>query len=130
MSSSSEFIDNIKRYKTSPNENEGYVVDEDYWLLLESSTSFEHKILFVNGGVESKNWVMNGGSSTELSERVAWMALEAKNVSLFYCESFSQEWVLDMSGNLMRLKTQNEEIKKELCDLQKSVQSLLAERMR
>ena len=54
----------------------------------------------------------------------------SKNVSLFYCESFSQEWVSDMSGNLMRLKTQNEEIKKELCDLQKSVQSLLAERMR
>ena len=137
--SSTEFIEKIKKKKTSSmksaNENEGYVADEDYWLLLDSSTSFEHKILFVNGGEESKNWVMNGGSSTKESERVAWIALEAQNVSLFYCESFSQEWVSDVSGNLVVLKAQNQEImaqydetKAALHALQESVQSLLAER--
>ena len=112
--SSPEFIEKIRMASKKSSKDDGYVVDEDYWLLLDSSTSFEHKVLFVNGGEASKNWVMNGGtkhSSTKTSERVAWDALAAKNVSLFYCESFSQEWVSDVSGNLIKLKAQNEQMK-------------------
>eukprot|EP01036_Dinobryon_divergens_P024309 gene24310-32746_t len=48
------FVEKIKKKKSkkSSNENDGYVADEEYWLLLDSSTKYEHKILFVNGGEE------------------------------------------------------------------------------
>lgn len=78
---------------------------------------------------------MNGGGSSKMSERVAWNALQTKYVSHFYCKSFSQAWVSDVSGNLMLLKTQNQEIrmqnqemKEELNNLKDTVHTLLAEK--
>ena len=53
---------------------------------------------------------MHGGDSPKKSERDAWHALKESNVSLFYCESFSQEWVSDVSGKLIKLTTQNGEL--------------------
>ena len=103
--SKSEFIERIKMKGT-----ETYTVDNNYWLLLEPLTIFEHKVLFVNGGEDSKAWVMHGGDSPKKSERDAWHALKERNVSLFYCESFSQEWVSDVSGKLIKLTTQNGEL--------------------
>ena len=95
--SKSEFIERIKLKGV-----ETYTVDINYWLLLEPSTIFEHRVLFVNGGEDSKAWVMHGGDSPKKSERDAWHALKERNVSLFYCESFSQEWVSDVSGKLIQ----------------------------
>eukprot|EP01036_Dinobryon_divergens_P030478 gene30478-39725_t len=70
----------------------------------------KHKVLFVNGGEDFKAWVMHGGDSPKKSERDAWLALKERNVSLFYCDSFSQEWVSDVSGKLIKLTTQNGEL--------------------
>ena len=103
--SKSEFIERIKMKGV-----ETYTVDNNYWLLLEPLTIFEHKVLFVNGGEDSKAWVMHGGDSSKKSERDAWHALKERNISLFYCESFSQEWVTGVSGKLINLTTQNGEL--------------------
>ena len=69
--SKSEFIERIKLKGV-----ETYTVDNNYSLLLEPSTIFEHKVLFVNGGEDSKAWVMHGGDSPKKSERDACYALK------------------------------------------------------
>ena len=94
--SKSEFIERIKLKGV-----ETYTVDINYWLLLEPSTIFEHRVLFVNGGEDSKAWVMHGGDSPMKSERDAWHVC-AKREECLYCESFSQEWVSDVSGKLIQ----------------------------
>lgn len=71
----------------------------DHWLF-EPGCKLAHKVLFVNGGEDSKEWVLRGSQSTNRSDRNVWNALVAANVSIFYRESFTQEWVIQMSKSL------------------------------
>jgi hypothetical protein len=107
------------------------LIDEKNWLLQPSLTQHEHKVVFVNGGEESKNWVVNGQNSLIFSEKLVWEKLAQNNVSVFYCESFSQEWVINVTKNLKivneEFKVLNEEFKvvnEELTDTKKKLQLL------
>lgn len=68
-----------------------------YWLLQDVAEPL-HKVVFINGGQRSKNFVLHGGESFNDEERRVWhMLLDAK-VSLFYKQSFTQEWITDLSN--------------------------------
>ena len=72
-------------------------INTSYWLFNTTDSGILHNVLFVNGGSKSKEWVMNGGSSTIFTEKLLWNALKNNNISLFYRESFSNEWVIDLT---------------------------------
>jgi len=72
-----------------------------HWLLEEQppgSESLQHKVLFLNGGQDSKNFIINGGSSAIESERLTWQALKKAKVCVFYKQSFTLEWISDFSA--------------------------------
>ncbi len=72
-------------------------INTSYWLFNTTETELLHNVLFVNGGSKSKEWVINGGSSNIFTEKLLWDALKTNNISIFYRESFSNEWVIDLT---------------------------------
>jgi hypothetical protein len=68
-----------------------------YWLL-QSVAEPLHKVVFVNGGQRSKNFILRGGESDNEEERKVWHMLREAKVSLFYKQSFTQEWTTDLSN--------------------------------
>lgn len=67
-----------------------------YWLF-EHRDHGPHKAIFINGGQHSKNFILHGGDSAIKEEQELWHDLRAANVSLFYKESFTLEWVSEFS---------------------------------
>jgi hypothetical protein len=51
-----------------------------YWLMQAAPM---HKMVFLNGGQRSKNFILSGGNSTNKEEREAWHSLRKAKVSLF-----------------------------------------------
>lgn len=98
----------IKSLSTSSHD-----VNLDHWLF-KSCSKLVHKVLFVNGGEDSKEWVLRGHQSTNRSDRNVWNALAAANASIFYRESFTQEWVIQMSTSLDETKVKLEATSKSL----------------
>ena len=78
--------------------------NKEYWIFEDTGFPYCHKVLFVNGGEDSKNWVMKGGEFPDASARNVWNALADSNVSIFYRESFSQEWVIQATQKLNELE--------------------------
>ena len=72
-----------------------------------------HSVVFINGGPESKEWVLNGHSSPIDSHKTAWNQLKEANISVFYRESFHFEWV---SWATKRLD-QFDDVKAQLAEL-------------
>jgi hypothetical protein len=68
-----------------------------YWLLQNVAEPL-HKIVFINGGQRSKNFILRGGESSNDEERKAWHMLREAKVSLFYKQSFTLEWTTDLSN--------------------------------
>lgn len=67
-----------------------------YWLF-ENRDHGPYKAIFINGGQHSKNFILHGGNSAIKEEQELWHDLRAANVSLFYKESFTLEWVSEFS---------------------------------
>lgn len=88
-------------------------VKSDYWIF-DNSFPISFNVLFVNGGEESKEWVANGGNSSNASAKAVWDELNRCKVSIFYRESFSHEWVTDTSKALECLSQKVTELKDEL----------------
>ena len=84
-----------------------------YWLLQNVAEPL-HKIVFINGGQRSKNFILRGGESSNDEERKAWHMLREAKVSLFYKQSFTLEWTTDLSNAVENqgamIKQQNVEI--------------------
>ena len=89
----------VRKMSTSKHE-----ANKEYWIFEDTGFPYCHKVLFVNGGEDSKNWVMNGGKFPDASARNVWNALADSNVSIFYRESFSQEWVIQATQKLNELE--------------------------
>ena len=68
-----------------------------YWLL-QSLAEPLHKVVFINGGQRSKNFILRGGELRNDEERKVWHMLREAKVSLFYKQSFTQEWTTDLSN--------------------------------
>ena len=85
------------------------------WWLLQPLPEPLHKVLFLNGGQRSKNFILNGGNSTNTNESEAWHELRKAKVSMFYKQSFTLEWTTDLSNAVEKqaseIKTQASEIK-------------------
>ena len=98
------------------------------WWLLQTLPEPLHKVLFLNGGQRSKNFILNGGNSTNTDESEAWHELRKAKVSIFYKQSFTLEWTTDLSNAVeaqaSEIKTQASEIK----TLQAAVKRLLDEK--
>lgn len=84
-----------------------------YWLLQNVAEPL-HKIVFINGGQRSKNFILSGGESSNDEERKAWHMLREAKVSLFYKQSFTLEWTTDLSNAVENqgamIKQQNVEL--------------------
>ena len=91
------------------------------WWLLQTLPEPLHKVLFLNGGQRSKNFILNGGNSTNTDESEAWQELRKAKVSIFYKQSFTLEWTTDLSN---AVEAQAGEIK----TLQAAVKRLLDEK--
>lgn len=91
------------------------------WWLLQTLPEPLHKVLFLNGGQRSKNFILNGGNSTNTDESEAWHELRKAKVSIFYKQSFTLEWTTDLSN---AVEAQASEIK----TLQAAVKRLLDEK--
>lgn len=72
-----------------------------YWLLQDVAEPL-HKVVFINGGQRSKHFVLHGGESHNDEERRVWHMLRDAKVSLFYKQSFTQEWITDLSNAIER----------------------------
>ena len=79
----------------SAEEGKKSVKKAPYWLL---QPLHIHKVVFLNGGQRSKNFILSGGDSSNKEEREAWHTLRQAKVSLFYKQSFTLEWTTDLSN--------------------------------
>jgi len=74
------------------------------YYILQDTSPVVHKALFLNGGQDSKNFILHGEFSTNEREKAVWHKLKAANVSLFYKQSFTQEWITDLTSMIERQK--------------------------
>ena len=99
----------------------------DHWLLSEKGANFEHRAVFINEGDDSVEWIANGGDSKfQLSDRVAWQALKDASISVFFMESFSQEWVIDISESLRTIRADLSSTRADLSSTRAELSSTLA----
>ena len=83
--------------------------DDDYWIFRSfgRSAGLLSKAIFVNGGEASKQFVLHGGDkSSNIEDRKVWNEIRKAGISLFYKESFTQEWISDLSNTVVRQKTE------------------------
>jgi len=91
--------------------------DKLYWLLRDTGTAdFVSKIVFVNGGEASKQFVLYGDKSKSSDDRYVWKTLKKEGVSIFYKQSFTQEWVVDIASTLEEQNTRLADHERKLAD--------------
>ena len=94
-------------------------IDKKYWLLTASTElGVEHKVVFLNGGEDTKQWIRSGGESVIASERLVWNYLRETGISVIYRESFSQQWVSDASKKIAVLEEDREKDRSKLTALE------------
>lgn len=100
-------------------------IDKKYWLLT-ASTEFgvEHKVVFLNGGEDTKQWIRSGGESVIASERLVWNYLRETGISVIYRESFSQQWVSDASKKIAVLEDDREKDRYKITALEEDREKL------
>jgi hypothetical protein len=89
--------------------------EDSYYSLLNKATAsrLSHKVLFINGGEDSKNWVLNGRMASGIDGEI-WTKLEEAGISLFYRESFCQDWVVSMTKEITEMKRDLADLKSRL----------------
>ena len=122
------------RKKQEGEDVEGKQETLPYWLL-QSLAEPLHKIVFINGGQRSKSFILRGGESSNDEERKVWHMLREAKVSLFYKQSFTQEWTTDLSNAVEHqgatIEHQGSTIRmqaSDIADLKALVASLLADK--